>query len=55
MMRGALRILLIEDNVNDAELIERKLRKSNGFELEMLRVDSMRGGRETTASVALLG
>jgi len=35
-----LRVLIIEDSSNDAELIERALKRSNGFELKIERVDT---------------
>ena len=35
-----LNVLLVEDNENDAELILRELKKANGYQLLMERVDT---------------
>lgn len=41
-MNSLVRILLIEDSVEDAELIQRTLIKGNGYHYEIKRVDEMR-------------
>lgn len=49
-MNSLVRILLIEDSVDDAELIERTLVRGNGYHYEIKRVDEMRGVVESINS-----